>query len=156
MEGTRRRGKRGRKKKKESDDNSSTTSTNPPPKPDRTPKSWFLPNFKLGDKELSVVDQTVLTIMGPSPWPIDVLYKVCLEQRFTRITRSMSKKCKNLDEFMTYLRNHDHLFVVSSDFLCVTLKQMLVLEFHVLLVTEDLHCRRINGHRYTHTCNLIK
>ena len=105
MEGTRQKTKRGGRKTKnksdDRDDNSSTTSTNPP-KPNQAPMSKM---FKLGDKELSLFDQTVLTRMGPSPWPIDVLF----QQRYIQ-------KCKkNFKYFMRYLKFQDHLFVVTDD-----------------------------------------
>merc|ERR1712004_742768 len=96
MEGTRQKTKRGGRKKKnksdDRDDNSSTTSTNPP-KPNQAPMSKM---FKLGDKELSLFDQTVLTRMGPSPWPIDVLFDQI--QKFKKSRRSI--KSKNSVHFM--------------------------------------------------------
>ena len=108
MEGTRQKTKRGGRKKKnkndDRDDNSSTTSTNPP-KPNQAPMSKI---FKLGDKELSHLDQTVLTRMGPSPWPIDVLFdQIKKFKKFSQV--------KNLVHFMRYLKNQDHLFVVTDD-----------------------------------------
>ena len=141
MEGTRQKTKRGGRKKKnksdDRDDNSSTTSTNPP-KPNQAPMSKM---FKLGDKELSLFDQTVLTRMGPSPWPIDVLFDQI--QKFKKSRGPV----KNLVHFMRYLKNQDHLFVVTDEKTVdskLSIQDHQNIKIHALNAIVDAHPRASN------------
>ena len=140
MEGTRQKSKRGGRKKKnksdDRDDNSSTTSTNPP-KPNQAPMSKM---FKLGDKELSLFDQTVLTRMGPSPWPVDVLF-----DQIQKIKNS--RRIKKLVHFMRYLKNQDHLFVVTDDTTVdskLSIQDHQNIKIHALNAIVDAHPRASN------------